>query len=271
MLINIDHKTLYEYEQPSRYGVQEFRLTPSSSKSQKILSWNLEAPGFKDAARFFDAWGNQAHLVNQLSEVSQMTIRVRGLVETQDTGGVVGVLPNEPPSRIFLRETPLTKADDPIRKLADKFRSNEDEVARCHDLMGELRAVMRFETDTTHAHTTAAEALRDKSGVCQDFSHVFISACRHLGQPARYVTGYLLMQGDELVHEAHHAWAETEIKGLGWVGFDPANAICPDERYVRLAGAPDASLAAPLRGLRRGPGSEKLTVVVSVVEQAQQQ
>ena len=23
--------------------------------------------------------------------------------------------------------------------------------------------------------------------------------------------------------------------GLGWVGFDPANRICPTERYVRLA------------------------------------
>ncbi len=270
MLISIDHTTLYEYDQPARYGVQEFRMTPASGKSQKVHSWEIEAPGIAGAGQFVDAWGNHAQLVNQLSETSRMTIRVRGIVETAETGGVVGSLANEPPPRIFLRETPLTKADEAIRKLAEKVRKYDDEVARCHALMGELRSAMRFETATTHAHTTAAEALRDKSGVCQDFSHVFISACRLLGQPARYVTGYLLMEGGNLVHEAHHAWAEAEIRGLGWVGFDAANAICPDARYVRLASAPDASLAAPLRGLRRGAGSEKLTVSVSVVEQAQQ-
>jgi transglutaminase-like putative cysteine protease len=128
---------------------------------------------------------------------------------------------------------------------------------------------MNFDTDATHAGTTAAQAFASKSGVCQDFAHVFIAGCRLLGLPSRYVTGYLFMQGNELHADAHHAWAETAIADLGWVGFDPANGICPDARYVRLACAPDATYAGPFRGLRRGPGDETLTVAVSVSAAAQ--
>lgn len=270
MRIEIDHTTVYAYDEPVRYGVQELRLTPRQTRGQKIINWKIDAPGIAGAGHFVDAWGNEVLLANQLNETLELVIRVRGIFDTTDSGGMLGNLPSEPPSRLFLRETPLTAPDEAIRKLAASVAGMGDEVARCHALMGQLVSAMNFETATTHVHTTAGEALRDKRGVCQDFAHVFISACRHLGQPARYVTGYLLMPGQPGVHEAHHAWAETEIKGLGWVGFDPANAICPDARYVRLAAAPDASLAAPVRGLRRGAGAERLSVSVSVTGQAQQ-
>lgn len=45
-------------------------------------------------------------------------------------------------------------------------------------LMNVVRSAMRYERGTTHVHTTAAEALAEGVGVCQDFSHVMIGACR---------------------------------------------------------------------------------------------
>ena len=65
----------------------------------------------------------------------------------------------------------------------------------------------------TDAHTEAAEALADGKGVCQDHAHIFIAAARSLGVPARYVTGYLVMDTDT-ASEAHHAWAEAWVEGL---------------------------------------------------------
>jgi transglutaminase-like putative cysteine protease len=61
------------------------------------------------------------------------------------------------------------------------------------------------------------------------------------------------------------------LPGLGWVGFDPANACCPDERYIRLASGFDAQDAAPIRGIARGPGAETMAVRVAVCTQGQQQ
>ena len=85
--------------------------------------------------------------------------------------------------------------------------------------------------------------------------------------PARYVTGYLVTD-QEAPAEAHHAWAEVYLDGLGWVGFDPANHICPTERYVRLACGLDAGSAAPISGTRRGGVDEVLDVVVEVQQQS---
>jgi transglutaminase-like putative cysteine protease len=95
-------------------------------------------------------------------------------------------------------------------------------------------------------------------------------AARVLGVPARYVNGYFLTETDE-PSEAHHAWAEAYIEGLGWLGFDPANGICPTDHYVRLACGLDAGSAAPIRGTRRGGTDEVLDVLVEVQQQSAQQ
>ena len=64
--------------------------------------------------------------------------------------------------------------------------------------------------------------------------------------------------------DAGHAWAETFIPDLGWVGFDPANCICSTDAHVRVAIGLDYLGAAPVRGTRYGGGLETLTVAVKV-------
>jgi len=90
-----------------------------------------------------------------------------------------------------------------------------------------------------------------------------LASARLLGVPARYVSGYLLMD-DRTQQTASHAWAEAHVAGLGWVGFDVANKICPDSRYVRVATGLDYVDAAPISGLRLGEADETMTVSLSV-------
>ncbi|MEE9360141.1 MAG: transglutaminase domain-containing protein [Hyphomicrobium sp.] len=145
-----------------------------------------------------------------------------------------------------------------------------DPIDRMHVLMNAVRDKVDYAIGVTNAHTSAAEALSDGQGVCQDHAHIFISAARVMGVPARYVNGYFLTETDE-PSEAHHAWAEAYIEGLGWLGFDPANGICPTDHYVRLACGLDAGSAAPIRGTRRGGTDEVLDVLVEVQQQSAQQ
>ena len=126
-----------------------------------------------------------------------------------------------------------------------------------------------WEPGTTHSHTTAAEALEEGRGVCQDHAHALIALAHASDLPARYVTGYLLTDAEE--GEAAHAWAEVHIQGLGWVGFDPANRCCPDDRYIRLGSGRNALEAAPIRGVSRGGGEEAMAVSVLVTDAAQAQ
>jgi transglutaminase-like putative cysteine protease len=193
----------------------------------------------------------------------------RGTEETEDRAGFVKGLVEVAPTRVFRRETPRTAPDDGIRDLCAGL-AGADPVDRLHQLMNVVRDRVQYVVGVTHAHTSAAEALSDGRGVCQDHAHVFISAARVMGLPARYVNGYFLTYSDEPA-EAHHAWAEAWIEGLGWLGFDPANRICPTDHYVRLACGLDSGSAAPIRGTRRGGADEELDVVVEVQQQSAQQ
>jgi transglutaminase-like putative cysteine protease len=72
------------------------------------------------------------------------------------------------------------------------------------------------------------------------------------------------MADGQIEQEAGHAWAAAFIPDIGWIGFDPANGLCPTEAYVRVAVGLDAIGAAPVRGVRFGVGSEDLDVAIKV-------
>ena len=153
-----------------------------------------------------------------------------------------------------------------LRQLASQIRGSFDElggVDPLHALSAEIAGAVAYETGRTDSATGAEQALAAGHGVCQDHSHIMIAAARLLGYPARYVSGYLLMDGQE-EQDASHAWAEVWTKGLGWVGFDVSNGICPDTRYVRVATGRDYRDAAPIHGLRQGAGGEALHVSLQV-------
>lgn len=267
MLISIKHKTQYHYDGPVEHAIQCLRLTPPDGRSQKVLEWSIKAPGIEQSACYTDAFGNKVHLLTPEGPVTQLDIIAEGMISTNDTAGVVGFTGEAALPSLFLRPTPLTMPERGLEALANQCRSS-DRLTALHDLMGLIRSNLRFDTDATHVHTSAAEALAEGAGVCQDYAHIMITCARLLGIPARYVTGYLLIAEDEQT-VAHHAWLEAYTEDLGWIGFDPANGICPSDAYVRLATGLDARETAPLRGIRLGPWVENLTVEV-VVKQSQQ-
>ena len=88
--------------------------------------------------------------------------------------------------------------------------------------------------------------------------------------PARYVTGYLYVNEDGDHRGESHAWAELYIDDLGWVGFDPTNNCCPDERYIRIGSGLDAEGAALIRGVSRGVGEESMETSVKISSMQQQ-
>ena len=51
---------------------------------------------------------------------------------------------------------------------------------------------------------------------------------------------------------------------LGWVGFDPANGICPTDAYVRVAVGLDYLGAAPVRGAAPAAATETMDVKLRV-------
>jgi transglutaminase-like putative cysteine protease len=96
--------------------------------------------------------------------------------------------------------------------------------------------------------TTAAEALAQGYGVCQDYAHIMLAACRSAELPARYVSGHLVGQGGT------HAWVEVVLPvgdgsgdAIAWT-FDPTHASRGGLDYVTIAVGADYSDVAPTSG-----------------------
>jgi len=273
MRIRIDHSTTYSYDRAARFIIQTLRLTPRTSESQTVRGWRIETDVDARLRQSEDAFGNIVHALYTEQPTTSLTVRVTGEVTTVDTAGVVRAGREQLSPIVYLRETPLTKPDKLIAVFASEFKAHPP-LERMHRLTSAIHSSVAFEVGVTTPTHTAAEVLALGRGVCQDHAHVFVSAARSMGVPARYVSGHFL-RSDRNDQDAAHAWAEAWIEDFGWVGFDPANGVCPTDRYVRVAVGLDYLGAAPVRGTSYGGGGERLAVKLNVrdadMQQGQQQ
>lgn len=265
MLLTVEHSSRYTYDHAVRGVVQSHRLTPSRFDGQRVLDWQIAVSDGTPGDAFRDGAGDWVSSHSARGPLSEITVTVRGQVETTDLSGVLRNHREILAPEAYIRDTLPTRADIALTELGrDAVSGAADALDRAHRLAAAVAAAIAFRPGTTHAHTTAAEALAQGEGVCQDHAHALISAARSQDIPARYVSGYLHATQDGTPHDAAHAWAELWVEGLGWVGFDAANSCCPDERYIRLGSGLDARAAAPIRGVARGNGTEHLEVAVAV-------
>lgn len=263
MLLNIQHVSHYRYENPVPYAVQRLRLRPPTLPGQVVRHWELKIEGGEPEVSYIDGFGNKVDLVQHQRNISEIIITASGSVEVEDRVGVLGPVYGYAPLWLFERETSLTSPGERIRALANSLTVAQERLALLHELMNAIHKEVAYMPGTTSVFTNAETALEAGKGVCQDHSHIFVSAARLLGIPARYVSGYLLMEGVE-DQTASHAWAEAHVTGLGWIGFDAANNVCPNDRYVRIATGLDYRDAAPISGVRLGGTIESLAVNINV-------
>jgi len=265
MRLRIAHSTVYRYDPPAAGAIQVLRLTPRNHDGQYVVRWRIDV--FPDArlAAHEDAFGNMTHVFTVDGPLDELRVEVDGEVETQNADGVVrGTVERFPPS-LFLRDTALTQPDAAICEFAKAIHAagGGAVLGDLHALLDRLHAEWAHEPGLQHTAADAAKAFERKSGTTADLTHVFIGAAHSLGIPARFVGGYF-RQADASVEQSGHAWAEAYVPDLGWVGFDPANGVCPTDAHVRVAVGLDALGAAPLRGTRYGVGAEALEIAIKV-------
>ncbi|WP_398474666.1 transglutaminase domain-containing protein [Tardiphaga sp.] len=265
MRLRIAHSTTYRYEPAASGVIQILRMTPGSHDSQYVADWQIDVSTDSRLDKHEDAFGNVTHVLTH-GPLSDLTVSVEGLIETQDTGGVLRGTDERFPPSMFLRPTNLTDLTPAMESFARELTpsASSDPLGYLHALMLGINTHMTFDTDPTSSGTTASEAFAGKRGVCQDYAHIFIACARIGGIPARFVSGHFWRADGKNQQEAGHAWAEAHVPGLGWVGFDPANAICITDAHARIAIGLDYLGAAPVRGTRYGGGAETLTVAVRV-------
>lgn len=161
--------------------------------------------------------------------------------------------------------------DDEITAFAQRFFLPNKLLYTCvKDLCHAIFTEFKFDSNFTTVQTPLQTVLKEKRGVCQDFSHLAIASLRSMGFPARYVSGYLetlpppgkkKLQGSD----ASHAWVSVYIPPFGWCEFDPTNDMIPQERHIVTAYGRDYSDIAPLKGIIFSSGRHTLSVAVDVI------
>ena len=193
MLIRVEHSTEYVYSKPLIASTQYLRLTPLSGRTQVVESWKVCCPGAV-IHQWYDQYGNCCHTLTVAQPVTELAIRVSGLVRTRDTNGVVGIAPCRASARpLSARDVLYGVLGRPSAAMPpDSARSaDRNRIEALHEIMLAIADDVAYTKGETHVHTTGAEALEQGSGVCQDHAHIFCAVCRSLGIPARYVSGYL--------------------------------------------------------------------------------
>ena len=256
----------YEYDAPVESLRQRLVIVPPARHGNQYLrAHRLEVTGAKVRRRVRrDAAGNVVALLQAERVPEAIEFRLAAVLERIRDDGPAILEAAALRSPRLLRPTRLTAADERLTAMAaDIVRSagrpgeappNPEETAE--RICAAVFEAITYEFGITKVTTTAAEALADGRGVCQDFAHVMLALCHLLRLPARYVSGHLLGQGGT------HAWVEVIVPRADQaeaLAFDPCNGHRTDGGYVTVATGRDYSDVAPTSGSYVGTSAGRLT------------
>ncbi len=263
MRLSIDHRTIYRFSEPQSRLVQMLRMTPENSHDQTVARWRIDVDCDATMRRGRDGFGNAVTMLYCEGPVAHIEIAVWGEVLTSHSDGVVRGVTEALPPAVFLRATEATPRDPAIARFAaDAVAGRDGPIGQLHHLNRALHERFGLDRARPTPGLSAAAAFERKTATSRDLAQMFAVAARSLGIPARYVSGYSIVEGS--VRPTPHGWAEAHVDGLGWIGFDPCTGRSPQEESVRVAAALDAQGAAPVAGSRLGEGEEELDVAVTV-------
>ncbi len=285
----LSHRTSYSYASTvdSAEHIAHLRARPFAG--QKVTSIGITTdPQPALAIQHVDHFGNLIDIYRLDKPHTRFDIEVRAEVEVhfpdpppaaetprwEDVRAALigGGFPAPIEASEFVYESPLVPFDATLREYGAKsFTPGRPILEAASDLKKRIRNDFEYHPGSTDISTPLAEVFSGKAGVCQDFAHVMIAACRTHGIAAGYVSGYI-----RTVHskeeaalrgaDASHAWVAVWCGDkAGWVHLDPTNDLIAKEDHVAVAWGRDFSDVSPLRGVILGGGKHSYGVAVTLV------
>ena len=261
MRLKIEHVTTFSYDQPISEAYTEMCLRPLDGFGQHCLSFALNTEPHDERLNYTDRFGNDVSHFDVIQPHSRLVVAASSEVMTPDQFFQACTALSPLDEYDYLQGTAYAPLAGEIVQFAVSEHGAAGAQATAIALMERIHAALQYEPGATDVSTTAAEALALGRGVCQDFSHLMLAACRSQGIPARYVSGYLYNNGQRA---ASHAWVDVYLDGQGWVSLDPTHNREQTGEYVRVAIGRDYADVPPTRGIFIGNAHETMDVSVTV-------
>ena len=283
----ITHQTVYQHSAPAGAAWQMLQLQPRPEATQECVDFQLEIdPAPPDLSTRTDYFGNTRHFFSVREPHRELAITSHAVVRREDPSlPLAGLSPTV--TEVWARTRALIQSGEgfaleqylcatnqvPLLPAAAELAKDIDydlPVIEWIETLGKkFDETFTFDATATDLSTPLAEVLETKRGVCQDFTHLFLSCVRQHGLPAAYVSGYLLTNpppGQPRLRgaDAMHAWASVHVPELGWVDYDPTNSCFAAAGHIVVARGRDYSDVSPTRGAFTGSYSPRLRVAVTV-------
>ncbi len=285
-VLHVKHRTEYRYQTPVVLGQHRLMSRPRDSHDLRLLDTGIVITPQPSTLRWMhDVFGNSIAIATFTEPTADLvfesTFRAehyplpRQIIVVDDYASTLP-LSYSASENIDLGSTRARHYSDPDHQL-DAWVKALLEKAPSYatmDVLMAMNSAIKAEFPYLRREEVGVQApvdtLRLGSGSCRDFAVFMMDAVRCLGLAAQFVSGYLydeelLDAGGGLVGGgATHAWIQVYLPGIGWVEFDPTNALVGGRNLIRVAVAREAAQAAPLVGSFTGTPSDFLSLTVNV-------
>ena len=287
MKLEVSHRTTYSYRTPVVQSHHLLHLKPRQLPNQTVLHHSLLIePAPVSRSDIIDVFGNDACVLRLDDEHLEFVVHARSTVDIvpQRPLALTDSAPWDTVATAARTAKPAVSVEalqylcvsrhvpvsDDLRRLAlSAFTAERPVLSGAMALTRHIFDEFTFDGRATDVSTPVAQVLQTRRGVCQDFAHLAIAACRSIRVPARYVSGYLMTRpppGQVKLKgaDASHAWFSVWAPETGWMDFDPTNGIVPAGEHITVAYGRDYDDISPISGVLLGGGKQTMTVAVDV-------
>ena len=279
MRARITHTFTYRYSAPVLLGPHRFCLRPRPHGFQRLIDYRLEVS--PDPSQLFDliaAGGDTITRARFLGETELFQVVANSEVETF-TAPLMEACLDEEMARLPI---PIGRLNPDLMSNLQGWLPNGQHDAAAVDLAHEalmgsdqrsltflqqLIEIIQDRVKYTQRHIgpawPASRTLKERVGSCRDLAMLMIECCRCVGLPARFVSGYHLVEPKPERYDLH-AWTEVYLQGAGWRGFDASGKGAVDERYIPIATSSKSDLTAAITGSFSGPPGVESTFEWSI-------
>jgi transglutaminase-like putative cysteine protease len=268
MRARVTHTFTYRYSEPVLLGPHRFCLRPRPHGFQRLIDYRLQVS--PDPSQLFDliaAGGDTITRARFLGETELFQVVANSEVETF-TAPLMEACLDEEMARLPISIgrlnpdlmsnlqgwLPNGQHDAAAVDLAQEALMGSDQ--RSLTFLQQLIEIIQDRVKYTQRHIgpawPASRTLKERVGSCRDLAMLMIECCRCVGLPARFVSGYHLVEPKPERYDLH-AWTEVYLQGAGWRGFDASGQGAVDERYIPIATSSKSDLTAAITGSFSGP------------------
>jgi transglutaminase-like putative cysteine protease len=268
MRARITHSFEYLYSAPVLLGPHRFCLKPRGHGFQKLIDFQLHiSPIPNYLYPLVAASGDEIMRARFMGSCDRFQVISTSLVESELAPPLQSCLEEAEPQLPY----PVGRLNGDLVGALEGWLPNGQHDPAAVDmaqeaLMGsdqralmflqQLVEIIQDRVKYTQRHGgpawPAGRTLKERVGSCRDLAMLMVEACRCVGLPARFVSGYHLVE-PRPSHYDLHAWTEVYLPGAGWRGFDPSGMGSIDDRYITLATSSKPELTAAVSGSFSGP------------------